>query len=112
MRNETGAGQSELPPPRVPDLQVVIPHRSPPLTRSALKYAAALAADLNVRLRLIDVHVVPYGVSLDEPTVDPRHLERKLRQIVQDSTLPISIEIIFARDWEHGLRRSMAPGSL
>jgi hypothetical protein len=94
------------------DLQVVIPHRSPNLTRAALKYAASLAGDLNVRLRLVDVHVVPYGIPMDAPTVNPKHLARKLRQLAQESALPISAEVIYARDWELGFRRALAPGSL
>src|SRR5262249_10075053 len=93
-------------------LQVVIPHRTPPLTRAALKYAASLASDLNVRLRLIDVHVVPYGVPLDKPTVSPAYLTRRIRHLARESTLPASAEIVYARDWEQGLRRSLGPGSL
>jgi hypothetical protein len=96
----------------VTDLQVVIPHRTPELTRTALKYSADLAADLHVRLRLIDVQVVPYGVSIDTPTVNPKHLERRLRQLAQESNLPVSAEVVYARDWEQGFRRSLAPGSV
>ena len=93
-------------------LQVVIPHRAPELTRAALKYAAGLANDLDVRLRLIDVHVVPYGVPLDEPTVDPKYLTRRIRNLARESTLPVSAEIVYARDWEQGLRRVLGPASL
>lgn len=103
---------SESALPVAADIQVVIPHRKPELTRAALKYAAGLAADLNVRLRLIDVHVVPYGVSIDSPTVSPKHLARRLRQLAQESALPVSAEVVYARDWEQGFRRSLAPGSL
>ena len=103
----------ESPPAAISaDLQVVIPHRTTDLTRAALKYAASLSGDLNVRLRLIDVHVVPYGIPLDAPTVNPKHLARKLRKLAQESDLPISAEVIYARDWEHGFRRALAPGSL
>ena len=112
MRNKIGVGDSRLLAVNIPDLQIVIPHRSPELTRSALKYAATLTRDLNVRLRLIDVHVVPYGVPLDAPTVDPRHLARRVRSLAMQSELPISAEVIYARDWELGLRRALAPGSL
>jgi hypothetical protein len=98
--------------PVVTDLQVVIPHKTPEQTRAALKYSAGLAADLSVRVRLIDVHVVPYGVAIDAPTVNPKHLERRLRQLAQESTLPVSAEVVYARDWEQGLRRSLAPGSV
>src|SRR5579862_2491162 len=95
-----------------PELQVVIPHKTPQLTRAALKYAASLANDLNVRLRLIDVHVVPWGVPLDAPAVDPKYLVRRIRGLAQESTLPVSAEVVYARDWEQGLRRSLGPGSL
>jgi hypothetical protein len=63
-------------------------------------------------VRLIDVHVVPYGVPIDAPTVNPKHLERRLRQLAQESTLPVSAEVVYARDWEQGFRRSLAPGSV
>ena len=98
--------------PATTDLQVIIPHRSPPFTRAALKYAASLSTDLSVRLRLVDVHVVPYGVPLDEPTVDPRHLTRRIRALAQESIVPISADVVYARDWEQGLRRALSPGSI
>ena len=103
---------SDVAPGAISNLQVVIPHRTPKLTRAALKYAARLTDDLNARIRLIDVHVVPYGVPLDEPTVNPKHLTRRLRQLAQESAMPISAEVVYARDWEQGLRRSLGPGSL
>ena len=94
------------------ELAIVIPHRTPQLTKSALKYAASLANNLNVRIRLVDVHVVPWGVPLDEPTVDPKYLIRRIRSLAQESILPVSAEVVYARDWEQGLRRSLGPGSL
>jgi hypothetical protein len=112
-RGHYGSKSLDLAPAAVlTDLPVVIPHRSSDLTRAALKYAAGLAGDLNVRLRLIDIHVVPYGIPLDAPSVNPKHLARKLRQLAQESELPISAEVIYARDWEQGFRRALAPGSL
>src|SRR5215472_1158772 len=112
MKNKIGTGQLQSFAAVPADLQVAIPHRSPELTRAALKYAASLAGDLHVRLRLIDVHVVPYGVPLDRPTVSPKHLTRRLRNLAQESTLPVSAEVVYARDWEQGLRRVLSPGSL
>ena len=94
------------------DLAIVIPHRAPHLTKAALKYAAGLSTDLNVRIRLIDVHVIPWGVPLDEPTVDPRHLTRRIRGLAQESILPVTAEVVYARDWEQGFRRSLGPGSV
>jgi hypothetical protein len=96
----------------ISDLQLVVPYTTTQLTRTALKYAASLTDDLNARIRLIDVHVVPYGVSLDEPTVDPKHLAQRVRGLAQESALAVSAEVVYARDWEHGLRRALAPGSI
>jgi hypothetical protein len=96
----------------VSNLQIVVPHKTSQLTRAALTYAAGLAKDLNARIRLIHIHVVPYGVPLDKPNVNPRHLARRLRQLAQESAMPVSAEVIYARDWEQALRRSLAPGSL
>ena len=115
MKNEAARGSkfaSDLAPAAISSLQVVIPHRTAQLTRAALKYAASLSNDLNARIRLIDVYVVPYGVSLDEPPVNPRHLARKIRQLAQESAVPVSAEVVYARDWEQGFRRSLAPSSL
>lgn len=103
---------SELAAAAISNLQVVIPHRAAHLTRAALKYAASLSKDLDARIRLIDVYVVPYGVPLDEPPVNPKHLSRRLRQLAQETEVPVSAEVVYARDWEQGFRRSLAPGSL
>jgi hypothetical protein len=103
---------SESISPETSPLQVVIPYRTPQLTKAALKRAATFANDLNVRVRLIDVHVVPYGVPLNKPTVSPKHLTRRLRELASESSVPVYGEVVFARDWEQGLRRSLAPGSL
>jgi hypothetical protein len=115
MRYDTERWQSSKPTAEAAaasDLQLVIPFRTPQQARAALKYAGSFAKDLNARIRLIDVHVVPYGVPLDKPTVSPRHLTRRLRQLASESEVPIVGEVVYARDWEQGFRRSLAPGSL
>src|SRR2546428_9465189 len=106
MKNEAAGSSkfaSDLAPAAISNLQVVIPHRTGQLTRAALKYATSLVNDLDARIRLIDVYVVPYGVPLDEPPVNPKHLTRKLHQLAQESEVPISAEVVYARDWEQGL---------
>ena len=82
---DSGTAQTIPPIVNSNDLAIVIPHREPHLTKAALKYAAGLSTDLNVRIRLIDVHVIPWGVPLDEPTVDPRYLTRRIRGLAQES---------------------------
>jgi hypothetical protein len=112
MQNKTAARQPQAPVQVSTPLEIVIPHRQPGLTRAALKYAATFTGGLDARLRLVDVHVVPYGVPLDRPTVDPRHILRRVRNLAQESSIPVSAEIVYARDWEQGLRRVLSPGSL
>src|SRR6478672_273136 len=102
--------QAPVAPPA--DFQIVVPHRDARLTRAALQYAATLTNGLNVRLRLIDVHVVPYGVPIDKPTVSPRHVDRKLKAQVQGCSFSVSAEVVYARHWEQGFRRSLSPASV
>jgi len=93
-------------------LDIVIPYKTPELTAAALDYAKLLGQGLDIRLRLIDVHVVPYTLPLDEPDVARLHLENNLRRIATKSEVPISPEIVFARDWEAGFRRTLRPHSV
>jgi hypothetical protein len=95
------------------DLQiVVIPYRTPMLTRAALKCAAQFAEGKNVQLRLIDVCVVPYGRDLAEAPVNRNRRERRLKILAQESPLHVSAEVFYARKWEHGFRRALSPASV
>src|SRR6266542_2257394 len=96
----------------IPGFEIAIPHRAPEFTRTAFKRAAELARGLDARIRLIEIQVVPYGLPLDRPAVNPGHSIRKMRLLAKESAVPISAEIVYARDWEQGLRRSLVPGSI
>jgi hypothetical protein len=93
-------------------IEVVVPYKSPESTKAALGYAAALGIGLNLSVRLIDVHVVPYALPIEKPSVQLEHLERTLRTVSASSTVPIIPELVLARDWEDGLRRSLQPRSV
>ena len=99
-------------PHRSITLDVVIPYKTPELTEAALAYAATLGEGLEMRLRLIDVHVVPYALPLENPSVSREFLENNLRTAARKSAAPIFPELIFARDWESGFRRALRPRSL
>src|SRR5262249_15205920 len=49
------------------DYPIAIPHRTPQFTKAALKYAADLLDGWDLCVRVIQVHVIPYGVPLDAP---------------------------------------------
>jgi hypothetical protein len=91
---------------------VVIPHRTPKLTRAALKCATQFAEGKNLRVRLIDVCVVPSGSDLGEPPVDRNRRKRKLKILAQESHHRVSVEVVYARKWEHGFRRALSPASV
>jgi hypothetical protein len=88
----------------VVDVELVIPHRTPEFTKSALRYAEALGVE-DIQVRLIDIHVVPYRASLDRPTIQRKQLERRLRRLTRETSLRASAEVVYARNWEQGLRR-------
>jgi len=93
-------------------IDVVIPYKTPRLTAAALECAASMGQGLDIRIRLIDVHVVPYALPLDKPDVHRGHLESNLRKAARNSAVPISPQLVFARDWEIGFRRTLRPHSV
>jgi hypothetical protein len=93
-------------------LEVAIPYKTPEMTEAAMENATTLGSQLNVNLRLIEVHVVPYALPLDKPSVCRDHLERNLRRIAEKSAIPVQPELVFARDWEDGFRRALRPRSV
>jgi hypothetical protein len=97
---------------RVRAVEVAIPFKTPELTSAALESATSLGHQLSINLRLIHVHVVPYPLPLDKPSVCCDHLENKLRRIAERSSIPVQPELIFARDWEEGFRRALRPRSV
>jgi hypothetical protein len=97
---------------RVLAVEVAIPFKTPELTAAALESATALGHQLNMNLRLIHVHVVPYSLPLDKPSVRQDYLKKNLRRIAERSAIPVQPELVFARDWEEGFRRALRPRSV
>jgi hypothetical protein len=79
-------------------LSVVVPYTTVELTKAALAKAAELATSLEAKITLLDVHIVPFPLSLTEPDVCWEHLNRGLQAIAAASPLPVEVKLIFARD--------------
>jgi nucleotide-binding universal stress UspA family protein len=79
-------------------LSVVVPYTTDELTKTALSKAAELAASLEAKITLLDVHIVPYPLSLTEPDVCWEHLNRGLQAVAAASPVPVEVKLIFARD--------------
>jgi hypothetical protein len=108
--------QQDLSRPELPNqanaFDLVIPYKTPELTAAAVECAITLGHGLDMRIRLIDVRVVPYVVPLDKSPVRRARLEDNLRRIARKSPVVISPELIFARNWEAGFRRTLRPHSV
>jgi len=94
------------------ELQIIIPFRDSKLTKVALKHAVRFVDGTDSRVLLVDVQIVPYGVPLDHPPCDLQPVERRLKHLAKDCALPVSVEVVYARDWERGFRCVLAPGAI
>src|SRR5437016_4284617 len=79
-------------------LSVFVLYTTDELTKAALTKAAELAASLEAKITLIDVHIVPYPLSPTEPDVCWEHLNQALQAVAAASPLPVEVKLIFARD--------------
>jgi len=89
--------------------ELIIPYTDPDLTLAAPKAAGELAAGA---VALLDVHVVPTPLSLENPDIDEEYLREKLEQLVAASGVRARIELIFARDRRQALARAVPRGCL
>jgi hypothetical protein len=76
-----------------------------------LDFATTLVQELSVPFRLLEMRVVPHGISLDMPARRKR-LENNLRRIAKKSAVPIRTDVILARNWEQGIRRALRTRSI
>jgi hypothetical protein len=80
-----------------------------PETFRALKMAQSMAADLDARISLIYVQVVPYPLPLEHSPVDAQFLSHRLRNIADQAGMPIEIQIFFGRDVLDTLHAALDP---
>jgi hypothetical protein len=92
-------------------LWVVIPYTMPELTKAALRHAG-VCTDLNVHVSLVDIQIVPFPCPLDQPPIDKEFSDQRLRDLLRESQLRGSTEVLYARDWLEGFRRVLEPTSL
>jgi len=91
-------------------LDLVVPFTTPGLTRAAVAAATGMAAGLNAAIRLIKVQCVPYPLDLNQSPVGLGFLRQQLDTF--HSTLPLTGEIMLAREFEAGLRGALHTDSL
>ena len=91
--------------------EVVVPYTGPEITARVVERAAALAAGLNVALKLVAVYVAPYPADLSCPTAMKEHLTARLTELAERTTLPSSVQLVVSRDRSEGFRQVLRPSS-
>jgi hypothetical protein len=92
-------------------LTIVVPYTTPELTRAALRHAG-VCTDLNVRVSLVDIQIVPFPCPFDTPPVNKEFSQARLTQLFRPSQLPGETAVLYARDWLEGFQRVLEPDSL
>lgn len=93
-------------------LEVTVLFTTATETAEALKTASTLAADLNARINLIGVQVVPYPLPLERPPVYVEYLRDRLRAIADGVTIPVQIRLYIGRDAAETLTSVLPVGSI
>lgn len=92
-------------------LWIVVPYTTRELTRAALRHAGA-CTDLRVHVCLVDIQVVPFPCSLNQPPINTKFSEWRLQDLFNESGLPGKAAVVYTRDWLEGFRKILEPGSL
>jgi len=92
-------------------LWVVIPFTTPELTLAALRHAG-VCTDLNVRVSLVDIQVVPFSCPMDQPPINREFSEQRLRDLFAQTGLPGTTAVVYTRDWLEGYRQALEAASL
>ena len=77
-----------------------------------MQAAANLTRGLNFHVVLIAVHIVPFPVQLEPLAVMEEHLRAELSKVAEESDLPVTARIAFARDLAEAFRQCVRPESL
>jgi hypothetical protein len=93
-----------------PQLSVVLPHTEVALTAIALREAVRMARGLNARLIVLAIRVIPFPDDLD-PTRPCPDLPA-LMELAESTDAPISISVVYARNWEAACEHALLRGSL
>jgi hypothetical protein len=98
-----------------PRLSVTVVHTTPAGTVAALRAAALLAKNLDVRLGLIMTEVVPFRLPIDQPRRSVEFLKQLQENLVAEAGLEseeILVQICVCRDTRETLGRLLPTPSL
>jgi hypothetical protein len=88
--------------PGASELELVVPYTEFELTDAVLRRAAQLTAGLNVRVRLLAVHSVPYASPDNCPATQHAFLVGQLVDLASRCPFAVEPEVIMAHGWVEG----------
>ena len=94
------------------ELEIVVPYTEWAVTGALLKRAATLTAGLNVRLKLIAVHAVPFPATFACQASAHAHLVEQLVDLVSGCPLAVDAQVVLARSRNEGFRYVLNPESI
>jgi len=100
---EAGPGDREL--------EVVVPYTEWAVADAVLQRAVVLAAGLNVRVRLVAVHSVPYAATFGCPAAVHAHLVEQLVDLASRCPFAVEPQVVMARGWVEGFEFALHPES-
>lgn len=93
------------------ELEIVVPYTEWALADAVLQRAAVLAAGLNVRVRLVAVHSVPYAASFGCPAAVHAHLVEQLVDLASRCLFSVEPQVVMSRGWVEGFKFALHPES-
>jgi hypothetical protein len=95
----------------VGELEVVVPYTEWAVTAALLKRAETLTAGLNVKLKLIAVHAVPFPATFECPAAVHAHLVEQVMDLASRCPFPVDAQVVLARSRDEGFRYMLKPES-
>jgi hypothetical protein len=92
-------------------LEVIVPYTEAKVTARILGRVRTLTAGLNARIRLLAIHTIPYPLPFACPEAVHAHLVGHLVELASQCDLPVTPEVVLARNREEGFRYALRPGS-
>ncbi|MBZ5728062.1 MAG: hypothetical protein LAP87_24120 [Acidobacteriia bacterium] len=93
------------------ELEVVVPYTDPTVTAAVLERVQELTAGLRARVSLMAVQALPYPLPFVCPTAVHAYLAGQLTELAGHCALPVTPQVVLARDRQEGFRHALKPAS-
>jgi hypothetical protein len=93
------------------EIEVVVLYTEPLTTAAVLRRVPSLTAGLNARVSLVAVHTLPYPLPFVFPATVHAHLVEQLVELAGECPVPVTPQIVMARDRDDGFRFLLKPAS-